>query len=58
MNADEFDAAIYDLVNFIEYLGEPVAEERERLGVFVLLFLVVLFVFTFLLNREYWKGIH
>lgn len=58
MSTDEFDKAIYDLVNFIEYLGEPVAEKRERLGVFVLLFLVVLFVFTFLLNREYWKGIH
>jgi ubiquinol-cytochrome c reductase cytochrome b subunit len=58
MNVDEFDTAIYDLVNFIEYMGEPIAEKRERLGIFVLLFLVVLFVFTFLLNREYWKGIH
>jgi ubiquinol-cytochrome c reductase cytochrome b subunit len=58
MSADEFDTAIYDLVNFIEYLGEPMAEERKSLGVFVLLFLVVLFIFTFLLNREYWKGIH
>ncbi|MGS2717722.1 ubiquinol-cytochrome c reductase [Eionea flava] len=58
MSEEEFDKAIYDLVNFIEYLGEPIAEERKRLGVFVLLFLVVLFVFTFLLNREYWKGIH
>jgi ubiquinol-cytochrome c reductase cytochrome b subunit len=58
MSAGEFDTAIYDLVNFIEYMGEPIAEERKRLGVFILLFLVVLFVFTFLLNREYWKGIH
>lgn len=58
MSAEEFDKVVYDLVNFIEYLGEPIAEERKRLGVFVLLFLVVLFVFTFLLNREYWKGIH
>ena len=58
VSAEEFDTVIYDLVNFIEYMGEPIAEERKRLGVFVLLFLVVLFVFTFLLNREYWKGIH
>jgi ubiquinol-cytochrome c reductase cytochrome b subunit len=58
MSQDEFDTAIYDLVNFIEYMGEPVAEERKSLGIFVLLFLIVLFVFTVLLNREYWKGIH
>jgi ubiquinol-cytochrome c reductase cytochrome b subunit len=58
MTTEEFDQAMYDLVNFVEYLGEPIAEERKSLGVFVLLFLVLLFVFVFLLNREYWKGIH
>ncbi len=58
MSAEEFDQAIYDLVNFIEYLGEPVAEQRKKMGKFVLLFLVVLLVFTCLLNREYWKGIY
>jgi len=58
MSEEEFDAAIYDLVNFLEYIAEPVAVERERLGVYVLLFLSVLFVFVYLLNREYWRDIH
>jgi len=58
MSAEEFDLAMYDLVNFLEYMGEPAALKRERMGIFVLLFLSVLFVFTYLLNREYWKGIH
>lgn len=58
MTSEEFDQAIYDLVNFVEYIGEPIAEERKSLGIYVLLFLVVLFVFVLLLNREYWKGIH
>jgi ubiquinol-cytochrome c reductase cytochrome b subunit len=58
MAADEFDIAIYDLVNFLEYMGEPAAMKRERMGIFVLLFLSVFFVFAYLLNREYWKGIH
>ncbi|WP_341937807.1 ubiquinol-cytochrome c reductase [Marinimicrobium sp. C2-29] len=58
MSEEEFDQAMYDLVNFLEYLGEPAALDRKRMGVFVLLFLSVLFVFTYLLNREYWKGIH
>ena len=54
----EFDQAIYDLVNFLEYVGDPGAVDRHKLGVFVLLFLLVLLVMTILLNREYWKGIH
>ena len=58
MTADEFDRAMFDLVNFLEYLGEPAALKRERMGIFVLLFLSVFFVLAWLLNREYWKGIH
>lgn len=58
MTTKEFDKAIYDLVNFLEYVGEPGALHRQRVGKFVLLFLVVFFVFALLLNREYWKGIH
>ena len=58
MSEEEFDRAIYDLVNFLEYVAEPSQLDRKRIGVFVLLFLSVLFVFTYLLNREYWKGIH
>ncbi len=58
MSEAEFDEAIYDLVNFLEYVAEPVAVERERLGVYVLLFLAVFFVFVYLLNREYWRDIH
>ncbi len=55
---EEYDQAVYDLVNFLYYVGEPSRIERQRLGVFVLLFLVILGVFTYLLNREYWKDIH
>lgn len=53
----EFDAAMHDLVNFLHYVGEPTRLERERIGVYVLAFLAVLFVFAFLLNREYWKDV-
>jgi ubiquinol-cytochrome c reductase cytochrome b subunit len=58
LTTEEFDRAVYDLVNFLEYLGEPSALKRERMGIFVLLFISVFFIFAYLLNREYWKGIH
>ena len=53
----EYDAAVYDLVNFLQYVAEPSALERQRIGVFVLLFLAILFGFAYLLNREYWKDV-
>jgi len=58
LTAEEYDQAVYDLVNFLEYVAEPMAEDRKRMGVYVLLFLSVLFIFVYLLNREYWKEIH
>jgi len=54
----EFDAMVADLVGFLTYMGEPMANFRKELGVIVLIFLAVLFVFSYALKREYWKDIH
>lgn len=58
LSVKEYDAVIYDLANFLYYTGEPTRQERERIGVYVLLFLAFFFVFSWLLHREYWKNIH
>ncbi len=58
MTPEEFDGAVYDLVNFLAYVGEPAALDRQRMGVYVLLFIAIFFVFAWLLNREYWKDVH
>lgn len=55
---EEFDQIAEDMVNFLEYMGEPVKLERQRLGLWVIGFLLILLVFAVLLNREYWKDIH
>ncbi|GAA0790503.1 cytochrome c1 [Marinobacterium sediminicola] len=55
---EEFDKTIYDLVNFMTYMGEPSRLESERLGTKVLIFLAILFVFAFALKKEYWKDVH
>ncbi|MBV1906747.1 MAG: cytochrome c1 [Pseudomonadales bacterium] len=57
-NAEQYDQAVYDIVNFLDYVGDPSRLDRERIGIYVLLFLVILGVFTYLLNREFWKDIH
>ena len=58
MTAEEFDAFVADLVNFMVYLAEPVQNERRSLGVKVLIFLVIFFVFAYFLKKEYWKDVH
>ncbi len=58
MSPEAFDSAMYDLVNFLAYMAEPMAADRKRIGAMVLLFIALFFVFAWLLNREYWKDIH
>jgi ubiquinol-cytochrome c reductase cytochrome c1 subunit len=54
----EFDLFVNDLVNFLVYVGEPVQLERERLGKYVILFLLMFLVIAYLLKKEYWKDVH
>ena len=54
----EFDRTVRDLVNFLDYLGEPAKHERRALGTKVILFLLVFLVLAYMLKREYWKDIH
>jgi cytochrome c1 len=55
---ETFDQTVYDLVNFLAYVAEPVKADRHRIGIYALLFIAVFFVFAMLLNREYWKDVH
>ena len=57
LSEEEFDEVVYDLVNFLNYIGEPAKLQRYRVGGYVLLFLAFLWVFAWLLNREYWKDV-
>jgi ubiquinol-cytochrome c reductase cytochrome c1 subunit len=58
LKPEEFDSMVGDLVAFLTHMGEPMANFRKGLGVVVLIFLSVLFVFSYALKREYWKDIH
>jgi ubiquinol-cytochrome c reductase cytochrome c1 subunit len=57
VNQHQFDQMIQDLVNFLVYTAEPVKLVRYKIGVAVLLFLVILLVFSYLLKKLYWKKV-
>ena len=54
----EYDLAVRDLVNFLVYMGEPAKLVRYNIGVWVLLYLAILFVVAYALKKEYWKDVH
>ncbi|MCF7987244.1 MAG: cytochrome c1 [Methylovulum sp.] len=58
LSEKEFDLFVKDLVNFLVYVGEPVQLERQQLGKYVLLFLVLFTIIAYLLKKEYWRDIH
>ncbi len=58
LSAQDYDKAIADLVSFMVWMGEPVAEKRRAIGAVVLIFLAGLFVLSYALKKAYWKDIH
>jgi ubiquinol-cytochrome c reductase cytochrome c1 subunit len=58
LKPEEYDQFVRDIANFLDYAGEPVKEKRQSMGVFVMLFLLVFFVFAYLLKKEYWQDVH
>ena len=58
LKPEEYDQFVRDIVNFLDYAGEPIKAKRESMGVFVILFLLVFFAFAYMLKKEYWKDVH
>jgi ubiquinol-cytochrome c reductase cytochrome c1 subunit len=58
LTPDEYDQYVADLVNYMVYLSEPVANYRKELGMYVMLFLFFMLGLTYALKREYWKDVH
>jgi ubiquinol-cytochrome c reductase cytochrome c1 subunit len=58
LSREEYDAFVRDLVNFLDYVGEPTQVDRRALGVWVILFLLVFTWLAWLLKKDYWKDVH
>jgi len=58
LNRVQYETFVADLVNYMDYMAEPVRNKRIHLGIVVLLFLSVLFFFAYWMKREYWKDLH
>ena len=55
--ARQYDSDVADLVAFLNFMTDPSAAIRVRIGVWVLLFLALFTVIAWWLNREFWKDV-
>ena len=53
----QYDETVADLVAYLTWMGEPAQGKRERIGVWVLLFIGLMVVFTWRLSAAYWKNV-
>ena len=52
-----YDDVVRDIVNFLDYIGEPMKRERQQLGVRVIGFLLVFLLISYMLKKEIWKDV-
>lgn len=57
MSAQEYDQTVGDLVNFLQWMGEPAQNTRIRVGVGVLIFLGIFILIAWRLNAAFWKDV-
>ncbi|MFI4869586.1 MAG: cytochrome c1 [Steroidobacterales bacterium] len=58
LTPEQFDGFVRDTVNFLDYVGDPAQVERRSIGLWVVLFLLLLTAFAYVLKKEYWKDVH
>jgi ubiquinol-cytochrome c reductase cytochrome c1 subunit len=58
MQPAEFRKAVRDLVNFLDYAGEPAKLVRFQMGFWVIIFLAVFALLARALYKDYWRDVH
>ncbi|TDJ20870.1 MAG: cytochrome c1 [Gammaproteobacteria bacterium] len=58
MKPAEFRKAVRDLVNFLDYVGEPAKLVRFQIGYWVIIFLAVFALLARALYKDYWRDVH
>ncbi len=57
LTPEQYDEFVRDTVNFLQYVGDPTQVERQSLGIWVVLFLLMFTALAWMLKSEYWKDV-
>jgi ubiquinol-cytochrome c reductase cytochrome c1 subunit len=57
LSPTEYDAAVGDLVSYMQWMAEPSQSLRVKVGVWVMIFLLIFMFIAWRLNAAFWKDI-
>jgi len=57
LSPTDYDEAVGDLVNYMQWMSEPVQSLRVQVGVWVMIFLLIFMFIAWRLNAAFWKDI-
>ena len=57
LNDEQYDEFARDIVNFLQYASDPTQVERQGIGIWVVLFLLMFTGIAYMLKKEYWKDV-
>lgn len=57
LSTEEYDVVVRDIVNFLDYISEPMQLERQALGIRVIAFLFIFLVLAYMLKKEIWSDV-
>jgi len=55
---EEYDQVARDLATYLAYISEPIKLERQRMGFWVILFLILFTYLAYQAKKEWWKAVH
>ncbi|WP_251358026.1 cytochrome c1 [Kangiella sp. TOML190] len=58
MTPEDYDHNIRDLVAFMAYTANPVKLQSKSMGIWAILFLVLLLIPAYFMKKEFWKDVH
>lgn len=58
MTEHQYEAMVYDLVNFLTYVAEPMKQTRIWIGWFAMAFLIVFTSLAYLMKKAFWEDVH
>ena len=57
MDAEDYGDFVRDTTNFLAFIAEPIRQDRRRIGVWVIIFLLFYFIIAVQLKKQIWKDV-
>ncbi len=57
MSDDKYKFMIKDLVTFLAYVSEPTKASRETIGLYIIIYFIILSIILYFIKKSYWKDI-